>query len=326
VSGWAADAVDGSPLSNVKVYIDGVAVGTPTLGVARADVASYYNNSAWANSGYTFTYAASKLTGGTHTVTVIAINSGGVSTTFGPLSIKITSVPVGSLDQAVDASNSQTTVKQNDALFVSGWAADPTDGSPLSNVKVYIDGVSIGTPTLGLARPDVASYYNKPAYANSGYSMVYSAASLSLGAHAVTVIATNSAGNSIALGPLSITVSAAPAAPPAGNLELAVDNVTATSTVSQADLLYVAGWAASYVNNGPVTSVQIVIDGTAVGTATLGVSRPDVATYFNKPAWANTGWVFAISASTLTTGPHTVSAVASDGLTTTLGPVAITVQ
>jgi hypothetical protein len=74
--------------------------------------------------------------------------------------------------------------------------------------------------------------------------------------------------------------------------------------------------------------VQILIDGVGVGYATLGVARPDVASYFGKPGWANSGWVFVISASSLPTGPHTVSAVASDSsaLTTTLGPVAITVQ
>ena len=78
--------------------------------------------------------------------------------------------------------------------------------SPLSNVKVYIDGTSIGTPTLGLARPDVAAAYGKTAYTNSGYQLVYSVASLSPGTHAVTVVAIDSGGRSTTLGPLTITV------------------------------------------------------------------------------------------------------------------------
>ena len=327
VSGWAADAVDGSPLSSVLVYIDGVSVGAPTLGLARPDVATYFNNPAYANSGYTFTYAASNLTGGTHKVTVVATNSGKVSTTFGPLTITVTTAPVGFLDMAVDTVTSQPTIKQNGKLYVSGWAADPTDGSPLKNVVVYIDGNSIGAPTLGVARPDVAAYFNKPAYANSGFTMTYSVASLAVGTHAVTVVATNSQGISTTLGPLSITVTAVKT-PPVGNLDIAVDAVTVSTTVLQSDPLYVSGWAASPTDNGSATSVQIQIDGVGVGYATLGLARPDVAAYFNKPAWANSGWVFVISASSLTSGPHTVSAVASDSsaLTTTLGPVAITVQ
>jgi len=327
VGGWAADAVDGAPLSNVQVYIDGVAVGTPTLGIARPDVASYFNNTAYTNSGYTFTYAASKLTGGTHKVTVVATNSGKVSTTFGPLTITVTTVPIGNLDEVVDSVTAQPTVKQNGTLFVSGWAADPTDGSPLSNVKVYIDGTSIGAPTLGVARPDVATYFSKPAYANSGYTMTYSAASLSVGTHTVTVIATNSQGFSTTFGPLSISVTAVKT-PPVGNLDYAMDALTASSTVLRSDPLYIGGWAADSGDNGPATSVQVLIDGVAVGYATLGQARPDVASYFGKPTWLNSGWSLVISASTLTVGPHSITAIASDssGLTTTLGPVAITVQ
>jgi N-acetylmuramoyl-L-alanine amidase len=260
-------------------------------------------------------------------VTVVATNSGKVSSTFGPLTITVTTVPVGALDLAVDSGTSLPSIKQNGTLYVNGWAADPTDGSPLKNVLVYIDGNSIGAPTLGVARPDVATYFGKPAYANSGFTMTYSVASLAVGTHAVTVVATNSQGISTTLGPLSITITAVKT-PPVGNLDLAVDAVTVSSIVSQSDPLYVAGWAASAPDNGPATSVQILIDGVGVGYATLGVARPDVASYFSKPGWANSGWVFVISASSLPTGPHTVSAVASDSsaLTTTLGPVAITVQ
>ena len=64
---------------------------------------------------------------------------------------------------------------------MAGWVADPTDGAPLSNVKVYVDGTLIGTPTLGIARPDVAAAYGKTAYTNSGYQLVYSAATLNSG-------------------------------------------------------------------------------------------------------------------------------------------------
>jgi hypothetical protein len=99
---------------------------------------------------------------------VVAIDSGGRSTTFGPATITVAAgsvaagsgaagPPVGDLDAAVDSSTSSTTIPQSHSLLVFGWAADPVDGAPMSNVKVYIDGSLIGTPTLGLARPDVAA-------------------------------------------------------------------------------------------------------------------------------------------------------------------------
>ena len=95
---------------------------------------------------------------------MVAIDSGGRSTTLGPLTITVTSgPPAGNLETAVDSTTGKPAVSKSDSLLVKGWAADPVDGSPLGNVKVYIDGTFFGTPTLGLARPDVAGYFDKSA-------------------------------------------------------------------------------------------------------------------------------------------------------------------
>jgi hypothetical protein len=75
-------------LSNVKVYIDGNLIGTPTLGIARSDVAAA-EGAAYLDSGYQLSYSAATLSLGTHAVTVIAIDSGARSTTFGPLAITV---------------------------------------------------------------------------------------------------------------------------------------------------------------------------------------------------------------------------------------------
>ena len=208
VRGWVADPEYGSPLGNVKVYIDGNLFGTPTLGLARADVASYFSKPAWANSGFQLTASAGALSIGSHAVTVVAIDSGGRSLTLGPLTITVSGgPPIGNLEVAADSSTGSATVQQTDSLNVRGWVADPEYGSPLGNVKVYIDGNLFGTPTLGLARADVASYFSKPAWANSGFQLTASAGALSIGSHAVTVVAIDSGGRSLTLGPLTITVS-----------------------------------------------------------------------------------------------------------------------
>ena len=106
----------------------------------------------------------------------------------------------------MNSATSSTTIPQTGTLLTQGWVADPIDGAPVSNVKVYIDGVLAGTPTLGLARSDVAAYFNKAAYTNSGYQLIDSAATLSTGTHVVTVVAIDSASRSTTFGPLSITV------------------------------------------------------------------------------------------------------------------------
>jgi sugar lactone lactonase YvrE len=329
ISGWVADPVDGSPMSNVTVFIDGQSIGTPTLGIARQDVATYFNQPSYANSGFNIAYAASQLAPGSHSVTVVAVDTNGLSTTLGPLTVTVTPVyapPFGNLDMASGQASGSSTITTADTVVIGGWVADPTDGAPMSNVKVLIDGISVGTPTLGVARPDVATYYNNSAYLYSGFGLSLPAMSLTPGAHTVTVVATDSHGVSTTLGPLTVTIVHVNR-PPVGNLELAVDSVTVKPTISQSGTLFVSGWSADYQDNGPAKSVQILIDGKAAGTATLGQARPDVVTYFNNPAWSNTGWTFTYAASQLATGTHTVTAVATDSLSlsTTFGPLTITV-
>ena len=60
------------------------------------------------------------------------------------------------------------------------------------------------------------------------------------------------------------------------------------------------------------SQVQILIDGAALGNATLGGSRPDVATALNNAAYTNSGWTFTYAASSFSVGAHTVTVVATD--------------
>jgi protocatechuate 3,4-dioxygenase beta subunit len=333
IGGWVADVTDGAPLANVKVYIDGTAVGTPTLGIARPDVAAALNNAAYLDSGYLLFYSAATLSARTHAVTVVAIDSGGQSTTFGPLTITVTSAPppppppFGNFEGAIDSSTGSATVSQTDMLRIGGWVADVTDGAPLANVKVYIDGTAVGTPTLGIARPDVAAALNNAAYLDSGYLLFYSAATLSVGTHAVTVVAIDSGGRSTTFGPLTIAVTSAPPLPPFGNFEGATDSSTGSATVSQTDMLRIGGWVADVTDGAPLANVKVYIDGTAVGTPTLGIARPDVAAALNNAAYLDSGYLLFYSAAKISVGSHAVTAVAIDsgGRSTTFGPLTIAV-
>jgi len=337
VGGWAADQVDGAPLSNVKVYIDGYLAGTPALGIARADVAAV-EGSVYLNSGYRLTYSAATLALGSHAVTVTASDSGGRSTTFGPLAFTVAatagttppSPPFGQIDSAVDSVNGSTTVGQSDTVVVGGWAADQVDGTPLSNVKVYIDGNLAGTPALGIARADVAAVEGA-AYLNSGYRLTFSAATLALGSHAVTVIASDSGGRSTTFGPLAFTVAATagstPPSPPFGHLDSAVDSVAGGSTVMLADTVVVTGWAADKIDGAPLSNVTVYIDGNLPGRPTLGIARADVATV-EGAAYLNSGFQMNFAVRTLGLGSHTVTVIAIDsgGLSTTFGPLDFIVQ
>jgi sugar lactone lactonase YvrE len=338
IRGWVADKIDGAPLSNVRVYIDGKLAGTPFLGLARPDVAAA-KGAAYLDSGYQLTYSVAALALGSHAVTVIAIDSGGLSTTFGPLAITVAATagpaaptpPLGHLDTAVDSVTASSTVGQSDSVVVKGWAADLIDGAPLSNVKVYVDGNLAGTPTLGVARPDVAAAYSNAAYLDSGYTLTFSVAALSLGSHAVTVIAIDSGGRSTTFGPLDFTIAAtagpAPPAPPFGSLDSARDSLTGSTTVGQSDSVVVRGWAADQVDGAPLSNVNVYIDGILAGTPTLGIARPDVATA-KGAAYLDSGFQLSYSAAGLALGSHAVTVVAIDSgnRSTTFGPLDITVQ
>jgi hypothetical protein len=330
ISGWTADPGDGAPVGTIKVLIDGTAVGSPTTGVSRPDVAVYFDNPNYTNSGYHFTYPAATLAPGTHSITVTSTNSAGSTSTFGPLSITVTgAAPLGNLESAVDNLGGTSTVSQSDSVFYSGWAADYTDGSPLGNIKVYADGVLEGSPTTGISRPDVSSYYHMPSFGSSGFQGSFSASSLAVGSHAITVVAVDSGGRSTTLGPLNITVTSSPAiAPPFGNLETAEDASTGSTTVSSGDSLYVSGWVADSYDGAPVGNVKVYIDGSLAGTATTGYARPDVAAYYNNQAYLNSGYEFTYPAASLAAGSHSVTVIATDshGLATTFGPLTITVQ
>ena len=52
-----------------------------------------------------------------------------------------------------------------------------------------------------------------------------------------------------------------------------------------------------------ISTVQVKVDGTAVGNATYGLSRPDVcAVYPGRPGCPNVGYSYSLNTSTLSVG------------------------
>jgi hypothetical protein len=153
----------------------------------------------------------------------------------------------------------------------------------------------------------------RPGCPNVGYSYSLNTSTLTAGTHTLMVTATDSDATPLT-GSYSVTVTVQ-ATPPA----VFIDAPTQGSTVS--GIVNVSGWA---VDNAlavgtAISSVQVQVDGTVVGTATYGSSRPDVcAAYPGRPGCPNMGYSYSLSTSTLSVGTHTITVTAIDSDVTPL--------
>ena len=198
----------------------------------------------------------------------------------------------------IDAPTSGATV--SGIVSISGWALDNASavGTGISSVQVKVDGTVVGTATYGLSRPDVCAVYpSRFGCPNVGYSFSLNTSTLSVGTHTITVTATDSDATPDS-GSSSVTVNVQ-ATPPTVYIDAPAPGATVSGIVT------VSGWAvdnAAAVGTA-ISSVQIKVDGTVVGTATYGLSRPDVcAAYPGRPGCPNVGYSYSLNTSTLSCG------------------------
>jgi Bacterial Ig domain len=212
----------------------------------------------------------------------------------------------------VDAPTAGTTV--SGTMTVVGWATDNSSavGTAINSVQVRVDGTVVGTASYGLSRPDVCAVLaGRPGCPNVGYSYSLNTSALSVGTHTITVTATDSDVTPDA-GSSSVTVNVQNPPP-----TVDIDTPTPGSTVS--GTVAVSGWALdnSSIVGTAISSVQVKVDGTIVGTATYGFSRPDVcAVLAGRPGCPNVGYSFSLNTSALSVGTHTITVTATDSDTT----------
>jgi N-acetylmuramoyl-L-alanine amidase len=212
-------------------------------------------------------------------------------------------------------------------LYVNGWATDTASGAPVNSVTVLVDGNSMGSATLGSSRSDVKNFFGRSDYAGSGWSFQTTVSALSLGPHSVTATSTGPSGTAQLVGTKTVTISnQAAGGQEIGILDAAGDSA-GNSNVFKGAPLFVRGWAADTVSGAPVTSVTIYVDGTSIGTATLGSARPDVAAFYGRADYTNSGWSLQASTAAMSTGQHTVTATAvGPSGSASLGSKTVTIQ
>jgi len=319
VVGWTIDnkAAVGTAINTIQVLVDGNAVGSATYGISRPDVCTAYpNRPGCPNVGYSYQLNTGTLTPGSHTITVSATNSDATPLT-GSANVAVTAgAPTGPPSVVIDSPSAGASV--SGTFTVVGWAIDNTAavGTAIKTVQVLVDGTSVGTATYGLSRPDVCTAYpGRAGCPNVGYSYQLNTGTVTPGSHTITVSATNSDATPLT-GSASVAVTVgASAAPPS----VVIDSPTAGASVS--GTITVVGWAIDnkVAVGTAINTMQVLVDGTAVGTATYGLSRPDVCTaYPGRPGCPNVGYFFQLNTATLTPGSHTITVTATNSDATPL--------
>ena len=135
---------------------------------------------------------------------------------------------------------------------------------------------------------------------------------------AMTVLAACSSGHAPA------AAGAGPAVIPSVHIDAPAPGATVSGTAA------VSGWAidnASTVGTA-ITTVQVKVDGAAVGNATYGVGRPDVCVaYPGRPGCPNVGYSYLLNTAALASGSHTITVTATDSANPSdTGSATITVQ
>jgi hypothetical protein len=168
-------------------------------------------------------------------------------------------------------------------------------------------------------------------------ALARSARSASLGALAlVAILATGSIASAQTAAPAAGAQAGAPVAvpPPSAQvtgtqtgsaITLNIDSPTAGIPTANGQRVFVGGWAGvPGSQDSGIRSVDIYLDGgpstgTLLGSATLGISRPDVASVTRNAGWEKSGFNFDWTPRFVTEGTHTLSIVAhaANGATAT---------
>ena len=182
-------------------------------------------------------------------------------------------------------------------LRVSGWALHPFG---IKEVKVTLDGVTLGNATYGVTRTDVSKIYS--GYFNGsqcGFDSTFELNNITNGVKTLKVQIIANDGTSTVV-TRNITVQR--------NLQArsCLDEPTSNATVTT-DSLSIKGWA---LNSKGIKSVEVFIDNVSYGTIKYGTRRTDVnKAYPGYSTGDNCGFEGSINISSLSNGNKTLKVV-----------------
>jgi ADP-heptose:LPS heptosyltransferase/GT2 family glycosyltransferase len=306
VGGWALAA---APIDEITVSVDDEVVGTATYGLARPDVARLYpDRDAAARCGFILAVdLPSRMNGAIEPLLTVRTADGEIGEN--PLPVEVPPQAMdGTLSRMAEAG------KPPMQLVVDEAAVDPSgilriDGAvvcavQLESVEAFIDGARIGKAEFGRVRPDIETLH--PGYPNSrfsGFALVADVGGYGSGAKTIAIRATARGGiTRVATAPVEIPE--LPASPPLvrdPGFQHHCDEITLATT----GRIALRGWA---VCPAPTEEILVLLDGTEIGRAELGLERPDLGNLFPSLAHARRpGFAFYAETGKAFAGEHLVT-------------------
>ena len=262
-----ATASDNVSVASVQFQLDGANVGT-------ADTAAPYS----------YSWDTTKSANGTHTLTAVAKDGAGNTKTSSAVSVTVNNSTPDTTPPTVSISGPAAGATVSGTVSVT---ANASDNVGVASVQFQLDGANAGT--LDTAAP---------------YSFSWDTTKSSNGAHSLTAIAKDAAGNTKTSAAVSVTVQNATSdtTPPTVSISAPAGGATVSATVSV---------TANASDNVGVASVQFQLDGANVGS--LDTAAP---------------YSFSWDTTKSANGSHALRAIAKDaaGNSTTSAAVTVTVS
>ncbi|HEY3936777.1 MAG TPA: hypothetical protein VGL97_05080 [Bryobacteraceae bacterium] len=301
ISGWAIDA--DATIASVTTMVDGVAYGTAVYGASRPDVCAVHANSPGCpNVGWMASLDTTVFSDGGHTLQVTATDANGLHYTSATPFTVSNNTAAGPTRIFIDVPGSG--FSYHGVVKFSGWAVN--DNAAITGVTVLIDGVSRGSATYGLSRPDVCQVFpGRGGCPNVGWSYDIDTNALANGAHTIVVSATAANGqHSVVSGAFAVSNWAGT------NPGLITIDVPGPSSAAFSGTATISGWAID--SQAAIGSVSVAVDGIVLGNAGYGGNRSDVcAVYANYPGCPNVGWIATIDTTQFADGTHTLAITAN---------------
>ena len=337
--GWALD--DGG-VKAVDILVDGLVAGRALYGLTRPRVTARFPGFPdSAAPGWGFELDSTHYLNGLHTVTVQVTSKAGEVVTLAPRRFQFHNVehnlaPFGTIEFPRPHAELRGRCDPADPTrrfsVVSGFALDvgtTDDDTGVGYVELLVDrAVLFNTQTdcffssltggltecYGLRRNDIEQVYpGIKDSAHSGFRFVLDVGDLitnvgyTPGSHVITIRAGDHASQVRNIGEIVVDFIC--------DEDLGNENSFGDVDEPRNGLLYrgviqATGWALDIEG---VQAVRILVDGTFVGLATLGIARPDVTSLFpGFPESAAPGWQFALDTRLFSDGEHFVQAIVVD--------------